>query len=60
MINQNNHNVWIQQPLLAAEFLGTTYPMGLWGWVTSKGDKIEVAFQQLPSVDINGFCESGS
>ena len=53
VINQNNYNVWIQQPLLAAgiywvEHLPWDYGVEL----HQEGDNIEVAFQPLPPADI--------
>ena len=53
MINQNNHNVWIQQPLLAAEFFWVQHIPGDYGIdFYQEGNKIEVAFQPLPIADI--------
>ena len=58
MINQNNHNIWIQQPLLAAEILWVEHLP----WVYrvefhQEGDKIEVEFQLLPSANIMASVE---
>ena len=43
-INQNNYNIWIWQPLLAAEIFGVE--------LHQEGNNKEVAFQPLPSADI--------
>ena len=53
VMNQNNYNVWIWQPLLAAEnywieHLPWDYGVGL----HQQGMNIEVAFQPLPLADI--------
>ena len=53
MINQNNHNLLIWQPLLAAEFFGVQHiPWGYWVELHQEGGKIEVAFQPLLLADI--------
>ena len=53
MINQNNHNVWIQQPLLAAEIFWVQHiPWDYGVELHQEGNKIEVAFQPLPVADI--------
>ena len=53
MINQNNHNVWIQQPLLAVEFFWVEHlPWDYGVELHQEGNNIEVAFQPLPSVDV--------
>ena len=53
VINQNNHNIWIQQPLLAAEIFGLNISHGIMGLNYIKnGDNTVVAFQPLPLADI--------
>ena len=44
VINQNNHNIWIWQPLVAAEIFGQNISIGIMGLNYIKGDSIEVAF----------------
>ena len=53
VIIQNNHNVWIQQPLLAAEIFWVEHL--LWDYeveLHQEGNNREVAFQPLPLADI--------
>ena len=53
MSNQNNHNVWIWQPLLAAEIYWVQHiPWDYEVELHQEGDKIEVEFQPLPMADI--------
>ena len=57
-MNQNNYNVWIQQPLLAAVF----YWVGHLPWdygleLHQQGKNIEVSFQPLPPADIMATVE---
>ena len=53
VMNQNNYNVWIQQPLLAAEFYWVEHLSWDYGVeLHCKGENIEVAFQPLPLADI--------
>ena len=53
MINQNNHNIWIWQPLLAAEMFWVEHlPWDYGVELHQEGNNIEVAFQPLPSADI--------
>ena len=53
VISQNNHNIWIQQPLLAAEMFWVEHLQWDYGVeLHQEGDSIEVAFQPLPSADI--------
>ena len=52
-MNQNNHNVWIWQPLLAAEILWVEYlPRDYGVEFHQEGQKIEAVFQPIPMVDI--------
>ena len=51
--NQNNYNVWIWQPLLAAEIYWIEYlPWDYGVELHLEGENIEVAFQPLPLADI--------
>ena len=53
LMNQNNYNVWIQQPLLAAEIYWVEHLPWDYGVEFHQQEKsIEVAFQPLPLVDI--------
>ena len=53
MIKQNNHNVWIWQPLLVAEIILVKHiPWDYGVKLHQEGDKIEVAFQPLQLADI--------
>ena len=59
LMNQNNHNIWIQQPLLAAEIC--TVELLPWDYgveLQHHGDKIEVAFQPSPPADIMATIKS--
>ena len=59
MTNQTSHNVWIQQPLLASEiFLVQHIPWDYGVGLHQEGDKIEMAFQPLPSADIMAFVKA--
>ena len=53
MINENKYNIWIQQPLLAAEIYWVEQL--LWDYrveLHQEGENIEVVFQPLPPADI--------
>ena len=53
MNNQNNHSIWIWQPLLAAEIFWVEHmPWDYGVELNQEGNKIEVAFQPLPLADI--------
>ena len=53
LINQNNHNIWIWQPLLAAEiYLVEHLPWDYGVEFQHQGNNIEVAFQPIPLADI--------
>ena len=53
LMNQNNHNVWIQQPLLAAEIYWVEHlPWDYGVEFQQQGKNIEVAFQPIPPADI--------
>ena len=53
LMNQNSNNIWIQQPLLAAEIYAVDHlPWDYGVEFQHHGDKIEVAFQPLPPADI--------
>ena len=53
LMNQNNHNIWIQQPLLAAEiYLVEHLPLDYGVKFQHQGNNIEVAFQPIPLADI--------
>ena len=53
LMNQNNNNIWIKQPLLAAEIYAVDHlPWDYRVEFQHHGDKIEVAFQPLPPADI--------
>ena len=53
LMNQNNHNIWIQQPLLAAEIYVVEHlPWDYGVEFQHQGDNIEVAFQRIPLADI--------
>ena len=53
VINQNNCNTWIQQPLLAEEIFWVQHlPWDYGVELNQEGNKIEVAFQPLPLTDI--------
>ena len=52
-MNQNNYNVWIQQPLLAAEIYWVEHLPWDYGDEFHQQEKsIEVAFQPIPPGDI--------
>ena len=49
LMNQNNYNIWIQQPLLAAEIYTVEHlPWDYGVEFQNHGDNIEVAFQPIP------------
>ena len=53
VMNQNNYNVWIWQPLVAAEIYWVEHlPRDYGVELHQQGKNIEVAFQPLPLVDI--------
>ena len=53
LMNQNIHNVWIWQPLLAAEIYWVEHlPWNYGVELQSEGENIEVAFQPLPLAEI--------
>ena len=60
LMNQNNYNVWIWQPLLAAEIYWVEHlPWDYGVEFCQQGKSIEVAFQPLPLADIM-VTKSGS
>ena len=53
LMNQNNHNIWIWQPLLAAEIYVVEHLPWEYGVdFQYQGDSIEVAFQPISLADI--------
>ena len=53
LMNQNNHNIWIWQPLLTAEIYWIEHLQWDYGVeFQHQGNKIEVAFQPIPLADI--------
>ena len=53
LMNQNNHNIWIWQPLLAAEIHVVEHlPWDYGVEFQHQGNNIEVAFQPIPPGDI--------
>ena len=53
LMNQNNHNIWIWQPLMAAEiYLVEHLPWDYGVEFQHQGNNIEVAFQPIQSADI--------
>ena len=59
LMNQNSHNIWIQQPLLAAEiYMVEHLPWDYGVDFQHQGNKIEVAFQPLPLADIMATVKS--
>ena len=59
LMNQNNYNIWIQQPTLAAEIHQAEYlPWDYGVDFQHQGDKIEVAFQPIPPADIKANVKS--
>ena len=53
LMSQNNYNIWIQQPLLAAEIYWVEHlPWDYGVEFQQQGKNIEVAFQPLPPTDI--------
>ena len=59
LMNQNNHNIWIWQPLLAAEICMVEHlPWDYGVDFQHHGDKIEVAFQPLQPADIMATLKS--
>ena len=59
LMNQNSHNIWIRQPLLAAEICTVEHlPWDYGVDFQHQGNKIEVAFQPLPPADIMATVKS--
>ena len=59
LMNQNNHNIWIWQPLLAAEIHEVEHlPWDYGVDFQHQGDKIQVAFQPIPLADIMANVKS--
>ena len=59
LMNQNNHNIWIWQPLLAAEMYVVEHLPWHYGVeFQHQGDNIEVAFQPIPPADIMATVKS--
>ena len=59
LMNQNNHSILIQQPLLAAEIHEAEHlPWNYGVDFQHQGDKIEVAFQPIPLADIMANVKS--
>ena len=59
VMNQNNYNVWIQQPLLAAEIYCIEHlPWDYGVELHHEGENIKVAFQPLPPADIMATVEA--
>ena len=53
LMNQNNYNIWIQQPLLAAEIYWVEHlPWDYGVEFQQQGKNIKVAFQPIPPADI--------
>ena len=58
-MNQNNHNIWIWQPLLAAEIYVVEHlPWDYGVEFQHIGGNIEVAFQPIPLADIMATVKS--
>ena len=59
LMNQNNHNIWIWQPLLAAEIYTVEHlPWDYGVEFQHDGDSVEVAFQLIPPADIMATVKS--
>ena len=59
LMNQNNYNVWIWQPLLAAEIYWVEHlPWDYGVEFHQQGKNIEVAFQPSPLADIMAIVEA--
>ena len=59
LMNQNNYNIWIRQPTLAAEIHQVEHlPWDYGVDFQQQGDKIEVAFQPIPLTDIMANVKS--
>ena len=59
LMNQNNHNIWIWQPLLAAEIYTVEHlPWDYGVEFQHHGDSVEVAFQPIPLADIMATVKS--
>ena len=59
LMNQNNYNVWIWQPLLAAEIYWVEHlPWDYGVKLHQQGNNIEVEFQPLPQADIMATVEA--
>ena len=59
LMNHNNNNIWIRQPLLAAEIYTVEHLTWDYGVeFQHHGDNIEVAFQPIPLADIMATVKS--
>ena len=59
LMNQNNHNIWIWQPLMTAEiYLVEHLPWDYGVEFQHQGNNIEVAFQPIPPADIISTVKS--
>ena len=59
LMNQNNHNIWIQQPPLAAEIYWVEHLPWVYGVeFQQQGENIEVAFQPILPADIMATVKS--
>ena len=59
LMNQNNHNICIQQPLLAAEIYAVEHlPWDYGVEFQLHGDSVKVAFQPIPPADIMATVKS--
>ena len=59
LMNQNNHNICIWQPLLAAEIYAVEHlPWDYGVEFQHHGDSVEVAFQPIPPADIVATVKS--
>ena len=58
VVNQSNHNVWLQQPLLVAEMFYVEHLPWDYGVVFhQEGQNIEVAFQPMPRAEIRASLQ---
>ena len=52
-MNTNSYNIWIRQPLLAADVLEADHcPWDQTTTMTQDGDEIKIAYHQIPSAEI--------
>ena len=59
LMNQNDYNIWIRQPLLAAEIYTVEHlPWDYGVEFQHHGDSVEVAFQPIPPADIMATVKS--